>query len=409
MNNMISTFFLNENISYVKPDKSVLDINPKGFVNEGNIFRNLKSAIEWAISQEEDIIYCVCANDFRCDFNIDSLNETIDDLANEGIYSLYINAIYENFIPINENLITISEISSVTSFILISPIYEFVLSLMTKLEQNFVMEFNKFLEVIVPNAFVLSKNDLSMMKFHKIHIISPLRNVVNYIEDYLESITKQSFSNYQIIMIDDCSTDGSLNKLPELPFLKRIINTDRKFALRNIIDVLLTEEFEDDDIICLVDADDMLSHKYVLNIIDFAYQDSSILMTYGSMNYLGYFVKMGKSYNKGDFDKLRSSEWKMSHLRTFKYKVFKELLAQDKTLDCFQDERGNTIKMPYDMALLFPLLEIVGYENTRFINTPIYKYRLHPENDHSLYKDEQFAGELQIRNKQQFKQVFLKE
>ena len=37
----------------------------------------------------------------------------------------------------------------------------------------------------------------------------------------------------------------------------------------------MTNKFEDEDVICLVDADDMLPHKYVLNIIDRTYHDNS--------------------------------------------------------------------------------------------------------------------------------------
>ncbi|TCQ95793.1 glycosyl transferase family 2 [Sphingobacterium sp. JUb20] len=403
---MITTFLLNKDNSFVNFEESILDINPEGFINQGNLYKNLRSAIEWAISHDEDAIYCVCGSNFRYDFDINYLNKIINDLASEGIYSIYINADYKNIVAINEDLVTISNIRSVESFILLSPVYEVVLSLISTLEQNFSMEFNQFLETIIPNAFLLLKNKISNVISHKIYIISPFRNAVNYIDDYLNSVLKQSFRNYQIIMIDDCSTDNSKEKIPELPIVRKIINSKRQFALQNIIDVLMTNKFEDEDVICLVDADDMLPHKYVLNIIDRTYHDNSVLMTYGSMTNIDNIMKIGISYTKEEFDNLRLSDWKVTHLRTFKYKVFRELLFQDNNLNCLRDDTGKIFKMPYDMALLFPLLELAGYENIKFINTPTYQYRLHSENDHLKNRDEQYAGEIQIRRKKRFKQVF---
>ncbi|GEM66222.1 hypothetical protein SF1_42040 [Sphingobacterium faecium NBRC 15299] len=403
---MIPTFLLNEDNTFVNDDESILDINPEGFINQGNLYNNLRSAIEWAISHDEDAIYCVCGSDVRYDFNIDHLNEVINDLAIEGIFSLYITASYKNSIVVNKDLITISNINSVSSFILLSPIFEHVLSLLNQMPDNLQISFSSFIELIIPNAFLLFQNRTFYAKPHKIFIISPFRNAVNYIEDYLASVTKQSFTNYQIILIDDCSTDGSIEKIPELPFVKKIINNERKFALKNIIDVLINEIIDDEDVICLVDADDMLSHKYVLNIINNTYKNNSILVTYGSIMYMGTHIRIGESYCEEEFNNLRNSDWKVSHLRTFKYKVFKQLLSQDKNLDCLRNDKGAIMNMPYDMALLFPLMELAGFENTQFIYTPTYKYRLHQNNDHNSNKAEQYEGELLVRSKSRLKQFF---
>jgi len=402
---MISTFFLKEDNNANILDTSILDIKLISTTNHGDVFENLRSAVEWSIANDEDAIYCVCDNDFRSDFNLDDLNELINDLASEKIYSFYVNANYEGSIPVDTDLRVISNITSVTSFILLSPIYESVLSLLNELVSSEV-DFNKFIELFIPNAFLLLKNDISEIKTNKLHIISPFRNVINYIDDYLMSIISQRFINYRIILIDDCSTDGCTKKIPDLPFIKKIINNERKYALQNIVSTLTNEYFEDDDIICLVDADDMLTNKYVLDIINNSYEIKPILMTYGSMSYIGSLMKLGEPYSEKEFKDLREINWKLTHFRTFKYKVFKELLNQDKNLDCLRNSDGEIFKMPYDMAVLFPMMELVGYENIQFINTSTYKYRLHPDNDHHINRDEQYACEIQIRNKPKFNRFF---
>lgn len=55
-----------------------------------------------------------------------------------------------------------------------------------------------------------------------ISIIIPVYNVENYIDNYidncLESIVNQTYSNLEIILVNDGSTDNSINKCCEWEF-----------------------------------------------------------------------------------------------------------------------------------------------------------------------------------------------
>ena len=42
-----------------------------------------------------------------------------------------------------------------------------------------------------------------------VSIIIPMYNTEKYIVECLESIRAQTFKNFEVIVIDDCSTDGS--------------------------------------------------------------------------------------------------------------------------------------------------------------------------------------------------------
>ena len=46
----------------------------------------------------------------------------------------------------------------------------------------------------------------------KISVIVPVYNVENYLSKCLDSLLKQTFDDFEIILINDGSTDNSLNK-----------------------------------------------------------------------------------------------------------------------------------------------------------------------------------------------------
>ena len=48
-----------------------------------------------------------------------------------------------------------------------------------------------------------------------ISIITPVYNSFHLMPRYFDSLLKQNFNNFEVIIVDDCSTDGSYNKLKE--------------------------------------------------------------------------------------------------------------------------------------------------------------------------------------------------
>jgi len=391
---MIETFFLfDTNI----PNKSETDllINPSII---GNCFQKLRHALRWGLENNEDALYCVCNETYQKKFNFDKLDKTINEVFSQNIFLLYIDAEFEEEININNNLSTITGITNIISFIVIKPIFEHALRILEAIPEDFSY-WLPFLKSLAPHSFILNSKTTESKYQHFVQIISPFRNAGNYLLTYLDSIISQEFKNYKVWLIDDYSTDGGIEKVPDSPFLSKVINKERIYALQNILNTLLNGEFNDEDIVCLIDADDKLPHKFVFDIINNVYMDDSVLMTYGCALIIGRMEKLGNAYTEKEFDYLRKSTWKASHLRTFKYKVFKKLLNIDPTLNNLRDAQGNIIKMPYDMALLFPLMELCGFKGVKFLNTPTYEYRIHDNNDQSINFELQHLGEIEIRNK----------
>jgi hypothetical protein len=130
---------------------------------------------------------------------------------------------------------------------------------------------------------------------------------------------------------------------------------------------------DDEDIVVNIDADDWLTNSNSLSVVKKVYEDyPETLVTHG------YWISspagfLGKDcqqpYTREDFKDIRHAPWKASHLRTMKFKVLKMIQTED-----LKDDKGNWFRGATDMAVMFPALEMAGYDRTKFITEPIYTY-----------------------------------
>src|SRR5690606_18487076 len=245
--------------------------------------------ITWAIAHDEDLIYCICDQHASIQFNWDILTSVIHDLVPEKVSMLFIDAKYESSIVVNQHCVAIDGVEAVSSFILVRPIYNFVLSILENREEITGMGWLNFLQFISPHSFLFSPDNTELNCGLKFHIISTFRNAAAYLKDYMVCLQKQRYRNFHAYLIDDCSDDGSSELIEESENITMIVNSERKYALPNIVHVLRDQNIADNDVVCILDADDRFPHKYVLNVLRAVYTDENVLSTHGSSQYFdGY-------------------------------------------------------------------------------------------------------------------------
>lgn len=176
-------------------------------------------------------------------------------------------------------------------------------------------------------------------------------NCAHIIDRCFKSINMQSYKNYQTIV--------SLDKIE-----------DRKYLVRNTHDTIENACCEQEDIIVLVDADDFICDEDAFKTIVQTYSENqNILLTYGS--YINFSTnERGKFCGEyKPFDNYRTAEWKASHLKTFKYKLWEKLPKEHLKFD-----NGTWFKCCADRAIMIPLLEIAGNDRIKYIDTLLYCY-----------------------------------
>ena len=243
------------------------------------------------------------------------------------------------------------------------------------------------------------------MKNNRFVFIIPFRNVKDYIEQCANSIINQNYKNWLAIFCDDESDDNTINNIPadERFIIRR--NEKRITALPNIHNGIIESNLNDDDIICLLDGDDFLYRNDSLDIINKLYQDDTLL-TYGQYIWPNGAIGHCMPYTEETFKTLRNGGYWASHMKTFKYKLYKEILIQDTNLNCYKDKDENFYTITSDVAIMTPLMEIAGLENIKFNNEAIYGYRVHAQNDAFVSPALQKLVAEEIFTKPKFKQIF---
>ncbi len=103
-----------------------------------------------------------------------------------------------------------------------------------------------------------------------ISIIIPVYNKISYLEDTVRSVTGQSFSDFELLLIDDGSTDGSgdlCDKLASSDARIKVFHTKNRgvSAARN-----LGIEKSSGKYICFIDADDSIDRSFLEKLCDSA-------------------------------------------------------------------------------------------------------------------------------------------
>ena len=237
--------------------------------------------------------------------------------------------------------------------------------------------------------------------------VIPLYNCEEWIQKCIKSIQRQKNKNFKCILVDDMSTDNSvetINKeISNCDRFELVVNKEKKFALRNIVEAIDMFNCEEEDVIILLDGDDWLSSRNTLDKLCEAYNDDT-LITYGSY-VLSPFGVIGPEPSQYPPEVIknnlfRQDKWRASHLRTFKYKLWKNINLND-----LKDKNGKYYEMAYDQAIMLPLLEMSA-ERSKYIPDILHVYnKQNPLNVDKIKTQQQVATAKEIREKKRYNKI----
>ena len=191
-------------------------------------------------------------------------------------------------------------------------------------------------------------------------------NKANYIETAIKSVINQTYPNWELIIVDDCSIDDSkkiINKFVANERIKLIchkVNQGYSAALKTAV------ENAHNDILGILDSDDKL-HIDALKIMAEAYHKfPKYGFIYSSMWICDAELKNCKIQKDIGFkipEKTFIFNPYISHFKTFRREVYNKTTGYDLTL-----------KAAVDKDIIYKLEEITEFKK---IKKPLYYYRKH--------------------------------
>lgn len=249
------------------------------------------------------------------------------------------------------------------------------------------------------------------MKQNKFKIIIASYNNEQWVEYNIASILNQTYTNYEVIYIDDCSQDNTFKKVAEI-----IEDNDKFSIIKNETNlggtynhIRFFDTLEDEEILVLVDGDDWLFDETVLEKLNSYYNEKDVWMTYGKFyTWDGEDATEAHPQNTAfsDFTHrhrfYRRDIWRSSHLRTYKGFLVKSIDKQD-----FISKIDNKLFWHAgDLALAFPCLEMCSKEKIGILDFPSYVYnasKISQERTSQRESADNHKYEIEIRNKKTYK------
>ena len=241
-------------------------------------------------------------------------------------------------------------------------------------------------------------------------VIVPAYNCEKWVKTLVKSVKNQQYSNFECYIGDDMSTDRTIKKLEKhIDGDKRftvIENTEKKYALKNIYDLIEASNPDPDDVLVILDGDDWFTTRYVLSKLNEYYSSEDYHLTYGSFVEcpLGEIGKEASEYPNAVIENnaYRSDTWRASHLKTFKYKLWKKVNVDD-----LRGADGSFYEMSYDQAMMLPMLEMAG-PKALYIPEAMYVYNtINPLAVNKTRAEKQHQLMLEIRGKKPYEKVAL--
>lgn len=201
----------------------------------------------------------------------------------------------------------------------------------------------------------------------KFSVLMANYNNGKYISEAIQSVINQSFEDWELVIVDDCSSDNSVEKIK--PFLKdrriRLLRNKKNVGFVNSLKRLINESSA--DIFGTFDSDDVLEENAVSIMYKEHMQNPDCGLIYSQFMYCdealnplrkGYcnFIPLGKTNLQCDY---------ISHFKTFK----KEFYYKTKGFN-------NEIRYAEDKDISFKMEEV---SKVLFIDEILYYYRVLPE------------------------------
>ena len=167
----------------------------------------------------------------------------------------------------------------------------------------------------------------------KVSVVVPNYNYARYIEKRLDSIVRQTYPIYELIVLDDCSSDNSVEvierKLAKInkqyPEIKTRIVKNEKNSGKAMQQWKKGFELATGDYVWIAEADDLSSRRFLAEVMR-GFDDPDVVISYVEsmiINKMGLIIAPNFRWSR---DKEKSGHYKRSYIKDGKDEI-REIMA----------------------------------------------------------------------------------
>lgn len=230
-------------------------------------------------------------------------------------------------------------------------------------------------------------------------------NAGHFLDNCISSLLRQDYDNFEMIFIDDCSTDNAADHIPaDDPRVTVIRNETNKGGAWNLHQCLL--RCQPDDIFFQLDGDDWLACDDALSYVNRFFEETACWVMHGQFRFVTGFHGMARPFaSENEFRRLRR-DWNSPAPRIFRAGIYHRIADQDPAYTCMRNVNGDWYREAMDVAMIYPVFELAGFHRTRFNPKLLYVYNNNnPLNVHKARRPQEHANHLEISAKRPFAQI----
>lgn len=227
---------------------------------------------------------------------------------------------------------------------------------------------------------------MTMSGDNRFVFVCPMYNASLTLPRMMFSLLGQSYENWRVILIDDCSEQDHRDVYNEFLakvwlFLKTeerdgfdqltlIDNDVKKWEVANVLKGI--SMCEDNDIVCRLDVDDWLTDLDALTIINTVYEQYRCEVLWTAHRW-GFTDKNISGPLPDNVDPYMGYPWVSSHLKTFR-----RYLLRDVPYENFTNMNGELVRRAGDQAIFLPCL--YRAKKRIFLPRVMYHYTIDEQN-----------------------------
>lgn len=186
------------------------------------------------------------------------------------------------------------------------------------------------------NIYKNRKEKLNIENPKKVSVVIPNYNYQDFITERIDSILMQTYPIYELIILDDCSTDNSVkvieNKIKDIKDIKvRFIKNEKNSGC---VFKQWKKAFElaEGDYIWIAEADDSAENNFVEEVIK-GFDDKNVVISYCESARIDENNMLIREKSDDLYDMCRTGEWNSSYTKDGKDEIIEHLSVTNTILN----------------------------------------------------------------------------